>query len=134
MRCSARCSDRLVLLALEACGIRALASADCSDVFALPAERRHAVRKLAYSTAKRTARNTMRQHLRHAIKLLADFRGCRLSGNRRMAPAARAISECRVVQEGELRLTVYARTVQSTVLLHVHLLAQLSGNFTGEAA
>lgn len=72
-------------------------------------------------------------YLRHAINLLADFPW--LSGLSWQSPDGSGqhgqFSEhAVVVQEGELRLTVYAKQpLHSAVLLHVHLLAQLIGNF-----
>jgi signal transduction histidine kinase len=72
-------------------------------------------------------------YLRRAIALLADFPW--LSGLSWQSPDDSGqlglSSEHTVrVQEGDLRLTVYARQAFSpTVLLHVHLLAQLIGYF-----
>lgn len=72
-------------------------------------------------------------YLRHAINLLADFPW--LSGLSWQSPDGTGqigqFSEYAVVvQEGELRLTVYARQqLHSAVLLHIHLLAQLIGYF-----
>ncbi len=72
-------------------------------------------------------------YLRRAVALLADFPW--LSGLSWQSPdgvgqlgefSAYAV----VVQEAELRLTVYAkRSLNPTVLLHIHLLAQLIGYF-----
>lgn len=72
-------------------------------------------------------------YLRRAIALLADFPW--LSGLSWQSPDGAGqlgqFSEHEVrVQEGELRLTLYAkRSLNPTVLLHVHLLAQLIGYF-----
>ncbi|MDO8261888.1 MAG: HAMP domain-containing sensor histidine kinase [Gallionella sp.] len=72
-------------------------------------------------------------YLRHAINLLADFPW--LSGLSWHSPDGSGqigqFSEYAVaVQEGELRLTVYAKQqLNPAVLLHVHLLAQLIGYF-----
>lgn len=72
-------------------------------------------------------------YLRHAINLLADFPW--LSGLSWQSPDGSGqlgqFSEYAVVvQEGELRLSVYAKQqLNPAVLLHVHLLAQLIGYF-----
>jgi signal transduction histidine kinase len=72
-------------------------------------------------------------YLRHAINLLADFPW--LSGMSWQSPDGSGqfgqFSEhAVVVQEGELRLAVYAKQqLNPAVLLHVHLLAQLIGYF-----
>jgi len=72
-------------------------------------------------------------YLKHAINLLSDFPW--LSGLSWQSPDGSGqlgtFSEHAVVlQEGDLRLTVYAKQqLNSTVLLHVHLLAQLIGYF-----
>lgn len=72
-------------------------------------------------------------YLRHAINLLADFPW--LSGLSWQSPDGSGqfgqFSEhAVVVQEGELRLAVYAKQpLNPAVLLHVHLLAQLIGYF-----
>jgi signal transduction histidine kinase len=72
-------------------------------------------------------------YLRQAINLLADFPW--LSGLSWVSPdgsgqIGQFSEHAVVVQEGELRLTVYARQpLNPAVLLHVHLLAQLIGYF-----
>lgn len=72
-------------------------------------------------------------YLRHALSLLGDFPW--LSGFSWQSPdgsgqIGQFSDYAVVVQEGELRLTVYARQqLHSAVLLHVHLLAQLIGYF-----
>lgn len=72
-------------------------------------------------------------YLRHAINLLADFPW--LSGLSWQSPdgsgqLGQFSEHAVVVQEGELRLAVYAKQpLNPAVLLHVHLLAQLIGYF-----
>jgi len=72
-------------------------------------------------------------YLRHAISLLADFPW--LSGLSWQSPdgsgqLGQFSEHAVVVQEGELRLSVYAKQpLNPAVLLHVHLLAQLIGYF-----
>lgn len=77
--------------------------------------------------------NDAASYLRHAINLLADFPW--LSGLSWQSPdgsgqLGQFSEHAVVVQEGELRLAVYAKQpLNPAVLLHVHLLAQLIGYF-----
>lgn len=72
-------------------------------------------------------------YLRRAVALLADFPW--MSGLSWQSPGETGqlgqISEhAEVVQEGKLRLTLYTRqALNPTLLLHIHLLVQLVGNF-----
>ena len=72
-------------------------------------------------------------YLRRAVALLADFPW--MSGLSWQSPGETGqlgqISEhAEVVQEGRLRLTLYTRqALNPTLLLHIHLLVQLVGNF-----
>jgi len=72
-------------------------------------------------------------YLRRAVALLADFpwmAGLSWQSPDETGQLGQISEHAEVVQEGKLRLTLYTRqALNPTLLLHIHLLVQLVGNF-----